>query len=111
MKTRRLLTLMSVATLTSALMLPAVASAHGRSDRWHDAHEAHWTPPPKHAYRHHHRHDKWSHRRDKWRHGHGKHYKGRSKIYVDAPHRPPRFVHRAPPARLDLGNGLTIIYR
>ncbi|NEX19804.1 hypothetical protein G3480_05665 [Thiorhodococcus mannitoliphagus] len=108
MKTSRLITLMSVATIASALLLPAVASAHGRSDRWHPSHEERWTPPSKYAARDHHRHDKWSKRYGK---GHGKHYKGRTKIYVDGPRRPPRLVHREPPARLHLGNGLTIIYR
>ncbi len=108
MKTHRLLTLVSAAAIAGALLVPAMASAHGgRHDhhRSHDRSERWSTPPRKHEDWHHHRkHDKWERRHDR--------YAARSRVYADGPRRPRRGdYYRAPPTKLHLGNGMTIIYR
>ncbi|MBK1723451.1 hypothetical protein [Thiocystis violacea] len=111
MKTQRLVTLLSVATMASALLLPTLASAHGRQDHGDQGKEARWaSPPPKHApwredrheKRHHHKHSKWDHRRDR--------RDARVRVYVADPRHPPH-PRRPAPSKLHLGNGLTIIYR
>ena len=93
MKTTRVLTWLSVVTITGALMMPALASAHGRHERWGHYDGARWSAPhwkrAKSPYRHHY-----------WR----DHSRGRG----DWSRRP---IHRDPVIRYHLGNGLTIIYR
>lgn len=101
MKARRLITLLSAAAISSALLTPAVASAHGRGGHWdQDRADHRHAPAPKHR-KWHHRHSakKRHHRRD-----------DRVRVYIDDPRRP-RHTRYEPPTKLHLGKNLTIIYR
>ncbi len=96
MKTSRLMTLLSAAIITGALMTPSLASAHGRHDRGHHDRDDRWSAAPSRHEKRHHRH---------------RHHRDGARVYVEGPRRWSRPSYRDPAIRYDFGNGLTIIYR
>lgn len=111
MKSHRLLTLLSAVSITGLLLTPGLASAHEHRGDWHRSQEARWSSPHQRHERHE-RHERWHHRRhhDRWDRRYAKHER-RTRIYVDDDRRPPRLVYRGGETRLNLGRGVTIIYR